>query len=103
MLAREADQLVGDPGDHRQEQDPARDQPVQGRAPEEGEDEDRDHHHPEQERGAAARVDEAEALHLLRHELLTGLVGVDHLVLCGVVLEDPLQVGQERDHEQVAR
>ena len=62
------------------------------RSPEEREDEDRDHHHPEQERGAAARVDEAEALDALGRQLLAGLVGVDRLVLGRVVLEQPPEV-----------
>ena len=45
--ACEADELVGEPRDDRQEQDPARDQPRERRLPEERKDEDRDHHHPE--------------------------------------------------------
>ena len=72
----------------------------QARPAEEREDEDRDHHHPEQERRPAARVDEAEALHALGLELLAGLVGVDRLVLGGVVLEDAPQVGQQRDERR---
>ena len=34
-------------------------------------------------------------------QLLAGLVGVDRLVLGGVVLEDAAQVGQERDQREV--
>ena len=34
-------------------------------------------------------------------ELVAGLVGVDRLVLGGVVLEDALQVGDQRDQRQV--
>src|SRR5215207_11058356 len=101
VLAGEADQLVGDPGDHGQEQDPARDQPVPGRPAEEGEHEDRDHHYPEQERRPTTWMDEAEALYSLRHELLARLVRIDRLVLRRVVLEDPLEVGQERDEHEV--
>jgi hypothetical protein len=71
------------------------------RAAEEREDEDRDHHHPEQERGPAADVDQAVALDVLRRELVAGLVGVDRLVLGGVVLEDAPQVGQQRDQREV--
>ena len=97
VLAGEADQLVREPGDQRQQQDARRDQPVPVRPAEEREDEDRDHHHPEQERRAAARVDQRVALHALRHELVAGLQRVDRLVLGGVVLEDAAQVGQERD------
>ena len=37
-------------------------------------------------------MDEAEALNPVRDQLLPGLVGVDHLVLGGVVLEDTPQV-----------
>ena len=103
VLAREADQLVREAGDQRQQQDPRRDQPVPGRPAEEREDEDRDHHHPEQERRAAARVDERVALHGLRLELLARLVRVDRLVLGGVVLEDAPQVGQERDERRGRR
>ena len=101
VLAREADQLVREPGDHRQQQDPRRDQPVPRGPAEEREHEDRDHHHPEQERRPAARVDQRVALHDLGLERLAGLVGVDRLVLGGVVLEDAAQVGQERDQEEI--
>src|SRR3712207_8291366 len=38
----------------------------------------------------------------LFRSLVTGLERVDRFVLGRVVLEDPLQVGQERDEEQVA-
>src|SRR5215207_10215545 len=58
VLPREADDLVGDPGDERQEQDPRRDQPVPGRLPDEGEHEDRHHHDVEEEGGAAPHVQE---------------------------------------------
>ena len=68
---------------------------------EEREDEDGDHHHPEQERGAAAGMDERVALHDLRLELLARLVRVDRLVLGGVVLEHAPQVGQQRDQGEV--
>ena len=103
VLAGEADQLVRDAGDQRQQQDPLRDQPVPARPAEEREDEDGEHHHPEQERGAAARVDERVALHDLRLELLAGLVRVDRLVLGGVVLEHAPQVGQQRDERRGTR
>ena len=99
----EADQLVREPGDQRQQQDPLGDQPVPVRPAEEREDEDGDHHHPEQERGAAARMDERVALHDLRLELLAGLVRVDRLVLGGVVLEHAPQVGQQRDERRGTR
>ena len=74
---------------------------VPGGLAEEREDEDRDHHDPEQERGPAAQVDEAVALHALGLELLARLVRVDRLVLGSVVLEDAPEVGQERDQDEV--
>ncbi len=46
VLAGVADQLVGEPGDHRQQEDPAHDQPVPDWPPDEREDEDADHHDP---------------------------------------------------------
>src|SRR6266487_4267273 len=101
MFSRKADQLVGDACDHRQQEDPRRDQPVPVWATEEREHEDRDHHHPEQEGGAAAGMDLAEALNDLGLELLPGLVGVDRLVLRGVVLEDAPQIREQRDQRQV--
>ena len=97
VLARVADQLVGEPGDDRQEQDPARDQPVPDRPADEREDEDRDHHHPEQKRCSATRVDQAELLHIRGRELGARLERVDRLVLGAVVLEDAPQVGEQRD------
>ena len=66
VLARVPDELVGEPGDDGQEQDPTRDQPVPDRPPDEREDEDRDHHDPEQKRSSATRVNQAELLHVLR-------------------------------------
>src|SRR5262249_8211158 len=65
VLAGEPDDLVGQPGDRQQGHDARDDEPlevelrhrVQG-----GEEEDRDDHDPEQERGAAANVDQAVAL-----------------------------------------
>ena len=51
-------------------------------------------HHPEQERRAATHVDEAVALHLLGRQLGARLVGVDRLVLRGVVLEHAPQLGE---------
>ena len=95
MLAGEADELVGDAGDHRQQQDARRDQPVPRGPTEEREHEDRDDHHPQQEGRAAARVDEAVALHDLRLELLPRFVGVDRLVLGRVILEHASQVRDE--------
>ncbi len=97
MPAREADDLVGDPGDQRQRQDPRQDQQVPVGPPEEREDEDGDDHDVEQEGRAAADVEQAVALHGLRLELVAGLVGVDRLVLGRVVLKDPAQVRPERD------
>ena len=61
------------------------------------------HHHPEQERGAAARMDERVALHDLGLELLPRLVRVDRLVLGGVVLEHAPQVGEQRDQRRGTR
>ena len=101
MLPGEADQLVGEARDQRQQQDPLRDQPVPVRPPEEGEHEHREHHHPEHERGAATRMDEREPLHDLRLERLAGLIGVDRLVLGRVVLEHAAQVRQQRDQAEV--
>src|SRR5713101_6449587 len=49
VLAGEADELVREAGDERQQRDALDDQPVPGRPPEERENEDRDDHHPEQE------------------------------------------------------
>ena len=46
-------------------------------------------------------MDQAVALDDLRLQLLPGLVGVDRLVLRGVVLEDAPQIREERDQEQV--
>ena len=53
MPACEPDDLVGDPGDQRDEDDAREDQPVPGRPADDGEDQDRDHHDDEQERRAA--------------------------------------------------
>ena len=61
-------------------------QPPEGRV-----DEHAEHDDPEQERGAAARVDQRVALRDLGGQLLARLVGVDRLVLGGVVLEDALE------------
>src|SRR6266566_5384994 len=47
-------------------------------------------------------VDEGEALDDLRLERLTGLVGIDRLVLGGVILEDAAQIGEQRDEPEVA-
>jgi hypothetical protein len=69
------------------------DQPVPVGTPDEREHEDRDDHDVEQEGRPTAHVQEAVALHLLGGQLLARLVGVDRLVLGGVVLEDALQVG----------
>src|SRR5260221_3271089 len=102
VLAGEPDQLVREPGDQRQEQDPLGDQPVPVRPAEEREDEHGEHHHPEQKRRAAARMDERVALHGLRRELLSCLVRVDGLVLGRVVLEDAPQIRQQRDQPEIA-
>ena len=101
-LPGEADHLVGEARDDREQQDARDDQPLPVEPPEEGEDEDRDHHHVEQERRSAAHVDQAVASAPLGLELVAGLERVDRLVLGGVVLEDALQVGEQRDQEQVA-
>ena len=101
VLAGEADHLVGDAGDHGQEQDPRGDQPEPARLAHEGEHEDGDHHHVQEEGGAAADVDEAAALDDLRLERVACLVGVDRLVLGRVVLEHAPQVGEEPDDHEV--
>jgi len=83
--AAQADQLVGDGGDDRDEGD-ARDDPqpevrrAQGREHDHGDD---DHH--EQEAGAAANVGGGVALDGRRLQRVAGLKGVDTLVLGAVV------------------
>src|SRR5437016_12344505 len=101
MLAGEADELVREAGDERQERDPLDDQPVPRGPPEEREHEDGDDHYPQQERGAAAGMDERVALYRLGLELLARLVRVDRLVLGAVILEDAPQVGEQRDEREI--
>ena len=101
VLPAEPDHLVGQARDHRQEQDPRGDQHRPVRPADEREHEDRDDHHPQQERRPAADVDLGVRLDALGRQLGAVLVGVDRLVLGGVVLEHPAQVGHERDQRQV--
>ena len=98
----EPDDLVGEPGDEREEQDPGGDHPQQRGVADERVDEDRHDHDRQQEVRAAADVLGRVLLRRLRGELGAALVRGDRLVLRAVVLEHALDVGQERDEDEVA-
>ena len=102
VAARPLDDLVGEPGDQRDAEDPRGDQPVPGRQAERGEDEDRDDHDDEQEARAAARVKARVALGARGRQAVAGLEAGDRLVLRAVVLEDPAQVAEAADRGEVA-
>ena len=101
VLGGEADELVADPGDQRDEHDAGRDEEQDPRPADEGVHDDGDDHHREQEVRAAAHVLGAEALRRLGGELGVVLVGGDRLVLRAVVHEHALDVGDHPDEEEV--
>ena len=104
VLAGVADQLVGEPGDHRQQEDPADDEPVPDRAG---------------RRSAKTKMPitmtqskkavpqrgwiKLNFCTFSGRQLGAALERVDRLVLGAVVLEDALQVGQQPDQDDVER
>ena len=102
VAGREADDLVGEPGDQRDQQDARRDEQRPVGTTHERVDDDRDDHHRQQEVRAAANVLGREALRRLGRHLDAVLVGGDRLVLGAVVLEHTLHVAQAPDQQQVA-
>ena len=102
MPRAEAQQLVADGGDDRDQQDPARDHDQRRLAADQAERQDREQDHHHQELRAAARVGGGVLADVLRAERLAGLEGVDRHVLGAVVLEHAVDVRRAADHEQVA-
>ena len=103
VLAGEADQLVGDARDQRQEHDARDDDPASAAAAgRTARRRRREHDDPEEEGRAAARVDQRVALRDLGGQLLAGLVGVDRLVLGCVVLEHALERRDQAEQRQIA-
>lgn len=100
--AREADDLIRDARDDRQQQDARGDALREARPAEEREDEDRDEHDDQQEVRAAARMEPRELLHVLDRQRQPRLIAVDRLVLRPVVLEDAADVLHARDAPDVA-
>ena len=85
--APEPEQLVAHRGDHRDEQDPARDHDQRRLAADEAEHEDRQQDHDHQELGAAARMGGRVLADVLGVERVVVLERVDRHVLGAVVLE----------------
>ena len=102
MAGTEAQDLVADRRDHRDQQDAAadHDQRVLPADQREGDDRQQDDH--DQELGTAALVGGRVLADLGDRERITGLEGVDRHVLGAVVLEDAADVGGAPDQDQVA-
>ena len=102
MLAGPLDaHLVRDADDERDADDARQHQVGQAGFADDGEEQHRDHHDEQQKAGAAPRVQRLVPARLDGVGPSAMLVGVDHLVLGAVVHEDPPQVGQQRNDEDV--
>ena len=99
----EFDEFIGDASDYGDKHDARRNTQWQGRAAQQGKDENGDDHHNQQECGAATRVDEAATSNGLYSQFVTGFVRVDGFVLCAVIAKDSLNIRDRADGPYVAQ
>ena len=99
-LGGEADQLVTEARDERQQQHAAQQFHAEAGERNQRVNHHRNHHHHHQEAGAAARMEGGERLRVLHVHRLAGFEIEDHLMLGAVILEHAVNVLHARDREQ---
>lgn len=101
--ACQADKLIRDTGNHRDQREAHEKLQYRGLHPDEHEDEDGDDHNDEDKAGSTSLMQSGSLLYIFDGEILTILDAVDALMLCAVIHEDTANLLHAGDQENVTQ